>query len=222
MLPALAAKKLAQSKGLAVAAHYAMNYGFFAIIAIGAFWLIKKLVNTLQKNGYLKAFGTDTAKGRSVEFAQRLYSAMISGPEWFNDWFGDGTNYKQIYAIAHEINKDTEISLNDVSTAYKRLYNRDLAIDLNKELNSTEFAEFSRIVNQGLKGLEMPHWLVTKSSTTVFDANLKAINNVRPGVKLGSSYETLITPSGNYDVFYINNQMRLVPSKSVNQIKHAA
>lgn len=222
MLPALAAKKIAQSKGLALAGHYAMTYGFFAIIALGAYWLIKKLVNTLQKNSYLNSFGTNSAKGRSVQYAQRMYSAMISGPEWWNDVFGDGTNYQQIYAIAHEINKDPDIDLNAVSDAYKRLYNRDLAIDLNKELSSSEFSQFSKIVNQGLKGLEQPHMLITKQLTTVLDANMRPITKVRSGVRLGSSYETIITPAGTFDVFYVNNQMRLVPNHSVNQIKYAA
>lgn len=218
MLPAIVASKAAKSNALVVAS----QFGIFTLVLVGAFLLIRRLIRGFQKDGYMNSFGTNTNKGRSVQYATQLYQAMISAPGWFNDFFGDGTDEKRIFSTAHEINQDKEVQLLDVQQAYKTMYNRDLIMDLQNELDSADFEKFRRILNQGLQGLEVPSLLVAKRASTVFDKNLRPLNQVQSNTKLGASYETLITPKGSFDVFYFNGQPRLVNSQDVTHIKHAA
>lgn len=218
MLPALIATKVAKSNALAVAS----RFGFFTLLAVGAYLLIRKLVKTLQKNGYMSSFGTDTAKGRAVQYATQLYSAMFSGPEWMSDFFGDGTDEKAILSTAQEIFNDKEVTLAIVQAAYKTLYARELVMDLQKEMDSGYFQKFRKILNEGLAGLEMPSMLVVVSPAVIYDKNFKALNQAAPKTLLGSSYETLLTADGSYEVFYFNNQPRLVNTKDVNHLPYAA
>lgn len=218
MIPALVTAKIAKSNALAVAS----RFGIFTLIVVGAYLLVRKLVRSIQKNGYMSSFGTETAKGRSVQYATQLYSAMFSGPEWLSDWFGDGTDEKAILATAQEIYNDREVNLSLVQTAYKSLYNRELVTDLQKDLDSKYFAKFRSIVNEGLAGLELPSMLIVANPTLIYDKQLKALNQVAPNTRLGSSYETLLTADGSYEVFYFNNHPRLVNTKDVKHLPYAA
>ena len=218
MIPALIATKVAKSNALAVAS----RFGFFTLLVIGAYLLVRKLVKSIQKNGYMSSFGTDTSKGRAVQYATQLYSAMFSGPEWLSDLFGDGTDEKAILSTAQEIYNDKEVTLATVQSAYKTLYSRELIMDLQKEMDSGYFAKFRKILNEGLAGLELPSMLIVAKPTTVFDKNFKPLTQAMPNTMLGSSYETLLTADGSFEVFYFNNQPRLVNTKDVNHLPYAA
>lgn len=217
MLPAVLASNVARSNALAVAS----QFGFFTLVLVGAFLLVRKLVRGFQKNGYMNSFGTNTVKGRATQYATQLHQAMISTPSWIS-WMGDGTDEQRIFSTAHEIQQDKEVELVDVQQAYKTMYNRDLVTDLTSELDSSDFNKFRRIVNQGLQGLEAPSMLVVSRATTVYDKNLRPMSQAKANTKIGTSYETLITAQGTFDVFYYNGQPRLVKSQDVKHIPHAA
>lgn len=217
MLPAILASKVAKSNALAVAS----QFGFFTLIMVGAFLLIRKLVRGFQKDGLMKQWGHDTSKGRATQYATQLRQAMVSTPGWIA-WMGDGTDEQRIFSTAHEIQQDKEVNLSLVQSAYKTLYNRELVMDLQDELDASDFEKFRRIVNQGLQGLENPHTLYVSRDTTVFDKNFRPISKAKARTKIGTSYETLVTAQGNFDVFYYQGNPRLIRSTDVKHIRNAA
>lgn len=218
MLPALLATKVAKSNALAAAS----SFGFFSVILIGTFLLIRRLIRGFRKDGYMNSFGTNTAKGRSVQYATQLHQAMMSTPGWFNSVFGDGTDEQRIFTTAAEIQKDREVQLLDVQQAYKTMYNRDLIMDLTDELDSADFEKFRRILNTGLQGLELPSKLFSGSACKIYDRNFRTVKTVKAGVKLGTTYEKLITDRGTFDVFYYQGQPRLINSNYSKLLPNAA
>lgn len=212
MFPAIIASKAVAKSNLVA---HAMRFGIFAVLAIGSFLLIRKIVRRFQKNRYMSEFGKNNKSGRAVQYASQFYQAMISGHEWFNDWFGDGTDEKLIYSTAQEIHQDKDVSLPDVSQAYKRLYNRDLLIDLQKELDATQYKKFSEVMNSGLSGLSAPMRLITSRSATIFNEQFQPLHMVPANVNLGHSYESIISNQGTYHIFYYKGKARFVQDQTV-------
>jgi hypothetical protein len=166
--------------------------------------------------------GTETPKGRAVQYATQLYSAMFSSHEWLSDWFGDGTDEKAILSTAQEIYNDKDVTLATVQSAYKTLYARELVMDIQQEMDSSRFQKFQSILNKGMAGLELPSMLIVATPTLIYDKSLKPVTEAQPNTRLGTSYETILTGNGSYEVFYFNNQPRLVSTRDVNHLPYAA
>lgn len=83
--------------------------------------------------------------------AQRAYAAMVTGFEWWNDWFGDGTNEDELYAIAQSAHAQG-VTFTMIADAYRKLYKREFQTDLKDELQSSELSKFYNKL-KGLAGL---------------------------------------------------------------------
>ncbi len=92
---------------------------------------------------YIRANNANKDQSPQVQLAKRLRVAMFpSGTKWIPD----GTNEVEIMKVAYEISNNTELKFSDIHTSYKKLYNDNLSVHLQKELNSSEYAEFLKVV----------------------------------------------------------------------------
>jgi hypothetical protein len=203
MLPAT----LTQSKSLLTL----LKYGIFVLIAGVSYLIIKRIYNRARQVNELNKFNTSTSAGRSVQYATLFYNAIIRTNEWMNDWFGDGTDLKTIYETAATIYQDREVNFQDVARSYRNLYNRDLLIDLQKDLSSSEYAKFNEILKQGIPGLGDLPIIVTRRDAIILGEDLNPVNNARANTKLGRHVESLLL-SGDRLVhgFSYNGMMRYV------------
>lgn len=197
--------------------------GFFIAAVTAAYVLMRKFITTYRKNHLLNQVGSDSADGLAIGFAQRMYTAMISGYGWWNDVFGDGTDEEALYQVAREM-KAGGVSFSLVSSKYKVLYNRELIDDLTQELNSEELQKFQAALQTGLAGLgavpPSPHHLLyTVAPTTVFDQQLRALGPLPARMRLGEHTETMLAPGGQvWHGFAYGEHVRFVPAEAVNRL----
>ena len=111
-----------------------------AVIGIGGFLLYKlgrKIITGMQKRN-TENLADDSPEVRQ---AMALRSAMNpSGASWMMSF--DTTNTKSIFDTAPQIKK-----LDEVSTAYRKLYDDDLLKNLQNELSATDYQKFLTMVS---------------------------------------------------------------------------
>jgi len=103
-----------------------------------------------------------------VRQAMALRSAMNpSGAPWMMSF--DTTNTQAVLDTAAQIKK-----LDDVSTAYRKLYSSDMLVDLQKELNVTDYQKFLTLVssNPAKTGGTTPVTFAAKSQLVVAKAEV--------------------------------------------------
>ncbi len=133
-----------------------------AAIGIGGFILYKlarKVITGIQKQNTEK-MADDSPEVRQ---AMALRSAMNpSGITWMRSF--DGTNTKVIFDIVKQIKK-----LDDVGSAYRKLYDDDLLKDLQNELSATDYQKFLTMVssNPGKASGSAPVKFAAKSQMVV-------------------------------------------------------
>ncbi len=157
--------------------------------------------------------GQSTINGLAAAYATQFFNAMVRSTGWISDWFGDGTNTDVIYATATEMHRH-KVSFADVNQAYKGLYQRDLLEHLQSELDSEEMIKFNTLLTTGLGGIPViDHVIISVHPTVVLDAQLRPVQPVLAGYRLGAHVETMILPNGtHYQGFLYNNQVRYVDS----------
>ncbi|RDC65069.1 hypothetical protein [Adhaeribacter pallidiroseus] len=189
------------------------NAGFFVAVAGAAYLLLKKFLVGVKKNAVIADMGQSTIHGLAAAYATQFFNAMIRSAGWISDWFGDGTNTDVIYATASEMHRH-KVSFADVNKAYKGLYQRDLLEHLQSELDSEEMIKFNTLLTTGLGGIPViDHVIISAKPTMVLNGELKTIQSVSAGVKLGAHLETMILPNGtHYQGFQYNGQIRYVDS----------
>lgn len=117
--------------------------GGLLIVGVGYFIFrrsIRKNQEEKEKQSYLMSVGTNTKSGRAASYAVLLRDAMK----------GLGTDEKSIYKSL-EAMKNEGITFSEVSKAYKGIFQRDLYIDMSKELNAKDMAKANSIIQ--IKGL---------------------------------------------------------------------
>jgi hypothetical protein len=121
--------------------------GSFLIVFMGG-KMIKGFILDKKKDSEIEKY--DDVSAYSTAFAAALYSAFFrSGQEWLSDLLGDGTDTAAVYDVAKKM-YNTKTSFADVSKSYKKLYNRTLLQDLQKELSSSEMQKFEGLLKMGL------------------------------------------------------------------------
>lgn len=192
-----------------------LNGGFFVALAGLAYILIKKVLNKINRNSAMKDIGQYTVDGMAATFASQLYNAMFSSFEWWNDWFGDGTDEDAMYQTAAQM-KQYNVPMADVARQYKNLYSRDLLSDIQKELSSSEYQKFTRAMQTGLSGFKpVDAELHTTSDGYVLNDRFQPVQAVRPRTRLGMHLETYIFPNGTvYHGFDYRGQMRYISSST--------
>lgn len=223
-LPARAAQTAATGlvRGTSAIATSLVTSGFF-IAAVGAvYFLMRKLITSYRKSHLLSQVGQSSKDGLAIGFAQRIYTAMISGHEWWNDWFGDGTDEEAIYQVGREM-RASQVDFNLVSSKFKVLYNRELIDDLTAELNAEEMAKFQAALMQGLGGLgavapSVHHLLYTVQPTMVYDDELRPVGPVPAYMALGEHTDTLVGQDGSvWHGYHYQDLVRFVPAYDVDR-----
>lgn len=217
MLPALVTKELANTNIIG----WLLKGGFFLAIAGATFLLFRSVIRKVRRNSITNNFGADTPEGRAALYATNLYQALFpSGLEWFSDFLGDATDETLIFSTAHKIHEDSDIS--DVVKAYRKLYQgRDLIIDLQKDMGSTGFAKFNKIVNEGLSGIRLNNSLVSSRPTVVYDEKNLPIGSVRPRTNFGLHLYSLAENNGRMlHGFDYEGQMRFVNAEDVQLVRN--
>lgn len=225
-LPAKATQTVASGlvRGSSAIATSLVTSGFF-IAAVGAVYLLmRKFITSYRKSHLLNQVGANSADGLAIGYAQRLYTAMVSGYGWWNDYFGDGTDEEAIYQVGRDMHQH-KVDFSLVSSKYKVLYNRELIDDLTTELDSAEMGFFQGALT-GLSGLGATppapnHLLYTVQPTTVYDVNLNPLGVVPAAMQLGEHIETLLAPDGRvWHGYPYANLVRFVPAETVDRLQY--
>lgn len=216
MLPAIiAGSALAKTPIVA----YLLRSGFFVALATAAYFVVRKLVNTVRRTGAINNYAdTKTVDGKATQYANQLYQAMVRSNFFLNNWMGDGTDTQGIYSTAAEMHSN-KISFAAVSKKFSALFNKDLLKMLNSELDSQEMQRFNQILSAGLSGIIIKTLLKTKGDAYVLDANLNPIQVVPSSTNLGMHLESIVYGNNKrYDGFEYNGKMRYVDGDSVEWI----
>jgi len=132
------------------------------VVGIGGFLLYKlgkKIINDMQHNSTEKQADSSP----EVQQAMALRSAMNpSGISWMMSF--DTTNTAVLFDTAKQIKK-----LDNVSSAYRRLYNSDLLVDVQNELSAEDYQKFLTLVssNPAKKGSAAPQTFAKKNELIV-------------------------------------------------------
>lgn len=216
MLPVIASKAMSSLAAGGTVAKILKAGFYIATLGVG-YLLFKRILRKSTQNKTASKFGDDSKNGRAVGYATQFYQAFFTTYEWFSKIVGDGTDYKAVMATADQIHADKGVSFKDVSSTYKKLFNRNLLLDLKDELDSTEFGEFSKAIKSGLGSIAVTsHLLISKKPVTVLDSRFEPISLVQPGVVLGEHTQTMI--NANNQQFYgfeYKGQERFVPKEMV-------
>lgn len=213
MLPAIiAGSALAKTPIVA----YLLRSGFFVALATAAYFIVRKLVNTVRRTGAINKYGdTKTVDGKSTQYANQLYQAMVRSNSFLNNFFGDGTDTQGIYSTAAEMHSNG-ISFAAVSKKFSALFNKDLLKMLNSELDSQEMQRFNQILSSGLSGIIVKTLLKTKGDAYVLDSKFRPIQLVPSSTNLGMHLESIIYGNDQrYDGFMYNGKMRYIDGNSV-------
>jgi hypothetical protein len=223
-LPARAAQTAASGlvRGTSALVTSLVTSGFF-IAAVGAvYFLMRKFITSARKNRLLSQVGQASKDGLAIGYAQRMYTAMISGYEWWNDLFGDNTDEEALYQVGREM-RASQVDFSLVSSKYKVLYNRELIDDLTHELNADEMAKFQAALTQGLGGLgavapSVHHFLYTVAPTIVHDDELRPVGPVPAYMALGEHTDTLLGQDGSvWHGYPYQDLIRFVPASDVDR-----
>lgn len=198
--------------------------GFFIALCTAAYVLVRKFVTAYRQNQLLKQVGTGSADGLAVGYAQRSYTAMISGYAWWNDLVGDGTDEEALYQVAREM-KTNNVPFALVAGKYKTLYNRELLTDLTNELDTTQMRKYQAALATGMNGLgaspSVHHWLVTTAPTPVLDDQLRVLGELPARMRLGEHTHSLFGADGQaWHGFDYRDQVRFVPAAAVGRIPY--
>ncbi len=131
MIPILAAA----TKGNLIR-NTALVIGGATVLGIG-WYMWKKHNREKEYQAAERKLGDGSKEGIAVQLASRLYTAMK----------GWGTNEAAMFDVAKLINANgpkNGLTFGDVSSAFKRLYNKNLLAWINKELNSEELRLFQK------------------------------------------------------------------------------
>lgn len=213
MLPVTISKGIASSNIVS----YLLKGGFFLAVATGTYLILRSVIRKIRRNSITNNFGADTPQARAAQYAANFYTAIFpSGLEWLSDMFGDGTDTALVFSTAQQVHADNNMS--EVVKAYRKLYNRDLIIDLQKDLGSSQFAKFNKLVNEGLSGIRMiSNNLIAAKPTIVYDEMLKPIGIVRERTCFGGHVESLFQNQGKVlHGFEHKGKMRYVNAEDVN------
>lgn len=133
--------------------------GRMALSGLLLYFIFKKLIKDLDKSKAEEQADTNPA----VRQAMILNSAMNpSGLSWMRSM--DTTNVESVEAVANQIQ-----SLDEVVKAYKSLYNRDLLMDLEKELTAADYNRILSIITSkaGADGKPMSPYVTVRSLVAV-------------------------------------------------------
>ncbi|RSK24188.1 hypothetical protein [Hymenobacter metallilatus] len=223
MLPVLATSTAVSTLASSRVMRYLLTGGFFLAVAGGAFLLFRKILQTMQRDKAIKDVGANSADGLALAFASRCYAAMNSGHEWWNDWFGDGTDEEALYQVARDM-RSNNVPFVLVANKYKALYTRDLYADLTAELATDEMAQFQAALSTGLgnvldPGLLVTQQLITTAPSTILDDKLEPVSQTGPRTRLGPHDETMMLPGGRVlHGFLYQNQRRYVAAPTVQLV----
>lgn len=215
MLPATISKGLASSNIMS----YLLKGGFFIAIAGATFLLLRSVIRRIRRNSITNNFGADTPQARAAQYAANFYTAIFpSGLEWLSDMFGDGTDTALVFSTAQQVYADSNMS--EVVKAYRKLYNRDLIIDLQKDLGSSEFAKFNKIMNEGLAGIRLvSNKLISNKPTVVYNESIQPLGVVKARTCFGGHVESIIENNGRVlHGFDYKGQMRFVNAEDVQLV----
>ncbi|MEL6558350.1 MAG: hypothetical protein AAFQ94_09210 [Bacteroidota bacterium] len=152
MIQGIAASSVMKGAGEALKAIPREVYiGLGILVVVSFIW--GKVTKAAQKGRAKKAsrdLGSNTASGRAVEYASRLYGSFILVSEWMNDSVGDGTFEKEAYRAAAAIGKDKQVSFRLVADKYKKIHGRSLNQDINGNLKPSEKKIFFKALRTGL------------------------------------------------------------------------
>jgi hypothetical protein len=226
-LPAKASQTVATGlvRGASSVATSLVTSGFFIGLCTAAYFLVRKAITAYRHSKLVNEVGASTQDGLAIGYAQRLYTAMISGYEVWNDWFGDGTDEDAMYQVAREMFAH-KVPFALVSSKYKVLYNRELLDDVTQELDSSQVSVFQRAMSTGaLNGLGAlstgRELLFTTSATPVFDAQLRELGQLPALMKLGAHVQTLQSPQGQVWLgFAHGQQLRFVSALAVSSLSY--
>jgi hypothetical protein len=224
-LPAKATQTVAAGlvRGTSAVATSLVTSGFFIAAVTAAYVLIRKAITGWRKSHLLNQVGQSSADGLAIGYAQRLYTAMISGYGWWNDYIGDGTDEDAIFQVGREMHAN-KVAFSLVSAKYKVLYNRDLLEDLSLELDTDELAKYQRALQSGLSGLGAAwepapdHLLYTVAPTVVYDEQLRPVGPIPANMALGEHSATMVAPDGRtWHGYPYQDVTRFVPAEAVDR-----
>jgi hypothetical protein len=138
-----------------------------AVVGVGGF-LLYKLGKTIIAGWQKRSTENLADDSPEVRQAMTLRSAMNpSGSSWMMSF--DTTNTKVIFETAEQIK-----SLDEVSKAYRKLYNDDLLKDLQSELSTTDYQKFLTMVssNPSKSGGAAPATFAKKNQLVVAKAEV--------------------------------------------------
>jgi len=226
-LPAKATQTVAAGlvRGTSAVATSLVTSGFFIAAVTAAYILIRKLITGYRKSHLLNQVGQSSADGLAIGYAQRLYTAMVSGYGWWNAYLGDGTDEDAVYQVAREMHAN-KVTFSLVSAKFKVIYNEDLLDLLSAELGTDELAKFNRAMQTGLAGLPglgalepAPDYLLyTLAPTMVYDEQLQVVGPIPANMALGEHVATYIAPDGRvWHGYPYKHLTRFVPAEAVDR-----
>ncbi len=160
MLPlfASAAGKLTQGDtmkkvGLAV--------GVVVIAGVGLYALnnYKKKQNVQSASN---KFADGSKEGLAVQYAGLIRSALYSG------WFGATEDEKALYSTAIKMH-DNNVSFKLVADAYRKLYNEELLVKINKLLEPGELETFNNALNGKYRHVSSSVVTALKATNPIFN-----------------------------------------------------
>ena len=140
----IAAQTLVKSKTRQASSSYQKSSPLFKRIlwgsfgAIAVFFVGRFVIRRIRRNKTLKQL----AYKPEVQQAALIRGALNpSGSSWL--MWGDGTKEENLYSTASQI-KD----INIVAQAYQNLYNSNMLLDIQNELNANEYTQFLNTINK--------------------------------------------------------------------------
>lgn len=113
--------------------------GAGALVGLG-YWGYKKWKKDSDIKSAASQYGNGTKEGKAVELAGMIYSALHSG------WFNATEDEKAIYATAIKMHENG-VSMKLVGDAYRKLYRKELVVELNRLLDPDELTLMNNALN---------------------------------------------------------------------------
>lgn len=143
--------------------------GGIAVLGL-SYWAYTKYVKKANIKQAASKYGDGSKEGQAVEYAGVIYSALHSG------WFNMTEDEKAIYSTALEMNK-SGVSMKMVGDAYRKLYQKELVVELNRLLDPDELAVFNNALNGNYKPVSSSTSSVLKTGSKIAFPILNLIPN---------------------------------------------
>ncbi len=138
--------------------------GGIAVLGL-SYWAYSRYVKKANIKQAAQKYGDGSKEGQAVEYAGMIYSALHSG------LFNMTENEKAIYSTALQMHKNG-VSMKQVGDAYRKLYQKELVVELNRLLDPDELVIFNNALN----------------------GNYQAISTTSSVLKTAASVNPLLTP----------------------------